>query len=959
MVTGDSSPGDRPRLPATLAPLLLGLFDVQAGEELYLLQVDASRGFVVVAGNDAFLAVHGRTLAEIAGLPFEQLIPAGKRSLAIAKLAEAVSSRREVLYEETTQNERGVVRHTDVRLVPLHEGEGPVTHLLGLVHDRTELKEAEIDSSFLSELDQRVAALDDPVEMKLVTITALGQRLSLAHCIYVRPVGAGVEIRSRFSSPGQKDRSFSLAGLLDPGVLDSLERGEIVVVSDVSSDARTRGVARYYEELGVRSFAFVPTVHKGSWVAAILCLNEEPRAWSPREVELIHQAVVRTRAVIDRCQAFRELEILNERSSSAQEATGVGVWDMDLGSGSIYLSSGFRKIFGLSMTKPISLDQIRSLLHPEDAPRIYALFQDALSALKQEWTSECRFLHPLHGVRWQAGRTHIVYGAQGEVLRASGTVIDVTAQREAERQIIELRERTERSERLYDTILSNIVDFVFVFDLDYRFVYANKAQAELFGLNPDQVEGRGFRELGYPEWHALLHEREIDQVVASRSPVRGTVHFEFVGGSGTYDYIFVPVLGPDGEVWAVAGTARDITDLKRAQDSLRDADRRKNEFLTTLAHELRNPLASLRNGTQLLQLPGASDETRVQALGMMERQLKQMVHLIDDLMDLSRIDRGTIVLRKKELTLSSVLDGTLEATLPLVNAKGHSLRLSLPEAPIWLNGDETRLIQIFSNLVNNAVKYTLPGGKITIEASLESTHVVIRVEDNGIGIEPEQIDHVFGLFTRVSTFPSRSDDGLGIGLHVVKGLVEMHDGSIRVDSPGAGLGSTFTLRFPRVQRDSVPPVSSTSVPSGRSSSTPASRRVLVVDDNEDSADTLALLLEHLGHQVHVAYSGREALELGARIQPEIVIMDIGMPGMDGLTTSRAMRESGWGKATRLIALTGWGKEDDQRRSREAGFDFHLVKPVARAQLVTALDLESPPHTPLVPDRTTPEEPVIG
>jgi|GEM_PF-1762847 len=515
----------------------------------------------------------------------------------------------------------------------------------------------------------------------------------------------------------------------------------------------------------------------------------------------------------------------------------------------------------------------------------------------------------------------------------------------------ELRSSAKR-ERLYTTILSNTPDFVYVWDLEGRFVFANEALCVLYGKTTEEIAGLGFRDVGYPEWHAVMHEREILQVSQTKQAVRGTIPFEAVGGGGIYDYIFVPVFGKDGEVEFVAGTTRDITEIKRAQDVLKDADRRKNEFLSTLAHELRNPLAPLRNGVQLLREPGVAPAVAERALSMMDRQLAHMVHLMDDLMDLSRIDRGVIVLRQKTLDLRQVVRAVVQTIQPRMDAKRHEFTVVLPDQPLWTRGDETRLIQVVTNLLNNAAKYTPPGGHVCVRAELANGALVVRVTDDGIGIAEAQLEHVFDLFAQGDEH-ERGASGLGIGLHVVRQLVALHEGRITVRSSGPGRGSEFEMFL----LPSGPPRFASAAPDVSESqrTDPTSRRrILVVDDNQDSAETMALLLGQLGHDIRVAHSGKEALDLGEAFKPTLVLMDLGMPGMDGHATCAHLRATPWGRSARVVALTGWGRPEDRQRSREAGFDQHLVKPVSRAHLLATLeatgDMPSAPNS----QRLTPE-----
>ncbi|HEX7183239.1 MAG TPA: ATP-binding protein [Thermoanaerobaculia bacterium] len=371
-------------------------------------------------------------------------------------------------------------------------------------------------------------------------------------------------------------------------------------------------------------------------------------------------------------------------------------------------------------------------------------------------------------------------------------------------------------------------------------------------------------------------------------------------------------------------------ELQKRVEQLAEADRRKDEFLATLAHELRNPLAPLRNALQIIRKGGMNE--RVQ--GMMERQVHHMVHLVDDLLEVSRITRGKIELRRERVELSTIVQNAIETSHPLIEASRHELSVTLPPEPLMLDADPVRLAQVVANLLNNAAKYTDPGGRIWLTAGREGGEAVIRVLDSGIGIPPEMMPRIFEMFAQADRSLGRSQGGLGIGLTLVRNLVQMHGGSLQAASAGPGQGSEFTVRLPLASEDRL--LREGGLEADSKASGPAARRILVVDDNEDAADSLGMLLEMLGNDVQVAHDGPSALAaMGAR-PPEIVLLDIGMPGMDGYEVAHWIRAQPELRGAVLIALTGWGQEEDRRRSREAGFDHHLTKPVDLKVLQTLL-----------------------
>jgi CheY-like chemotaxis protein len=362
------------------------------------------------------------------------------------------------------------------------------------------------------------------------------------------------------------------------------------------------------------------------------------------------------------------------------------------------------------------------------------------------------------------------------------------------------------------------------------------------------------------------------------------------------------------------------------------ADRRKDEFLATLAHELRNPLAPMSNMLEVLKRTENDEAVLKRAHETIERQLGQMVRLVDDLLDLNRITHDRLELRRSEVELSSVIQQAVEVAGPLLDAAGHELVMELPQEPIYLYADRARLAQVFGNLLNNSAKYTQAKGTISLTAERFDGEVVVTVKDNGAGIPVDKLNSIFDMFMQVDSTSEQSQGGLGIGLTLVKRLVEMHGGSIEPRSAGEGLGSEFVVRLPVLARHTL-----TSVSDGDSAARSVTeRRILIVDDNRDSADSLSLLLAITGNKTLVAHDGLEAIEAADRQRPDVVLLDIGLPKLDGHEVCRRIREQPWGKDIVMIALTGWGQEDDRRKSEEAGFNGHLVKPVDYDELLGLL-----------------------
>ncbi len=364
--------------------------------------------------------------------------------------------------------------------------------------------------------------------------------------------------------------------------------------------------------------------------------------------------------------------------------------------------------------------------------------------------------------------------------------------------------------------------------------------------------------------------------------------------------------------------------LRRSEDRLRDADRRKDEFLATLAHELRNPLAPIRNAVALLRSPRTSDEDKIQARMIIDRQVTHMVRLIDDLLDVSRIATGKLPLHRARMRLASVLDMAIATARPHLDQAGHHLTVSIPDESIAIDGDESRLAQVFANLLHNACKYTEPGGEIALTVTVQGDEVAISIRDNGIGIPPEFLPRLFEKFSQVAPALDRSQGGLGLGLALVRGIVRRHDGRVEARSEGPGLGSEFVVVLPMVRSEDARRDSD-----GAPAAAPVrvARRVMVVDDNPDSVQSMAQVLRTEGHTVETAYDGEAALALADRFKPDAILLDLGMPKLNGFEVCRAIRKRSWGASVLMVAQTGWGQDQDRARTHEAGFDAHLTKPV--------------------------------
>ena len=473
---------------------------------------------------------------------------------------------------------------------------------------------------------------------------------------------------------------------------------------------------------------------------------------------------------------------------------------------------------------------------------------------------------------------------------------------------------------------------------DLRYQWVSKPYADWLGRPAEDIVNCPIVDIVGPQAFEQLRPH-FKQVLAGQV-VRYEQRVEFRGiGQRWIDAVYTPTLDrhgvPDGWVAVIS----DIDERKKLEESLRDADRRKTEFLAILAHELRNPLAPICNALELLHRSDGDMALIEKARSIMGRQLDHMVHLVDDLLDLSRISRGKVQLRKERVELAAIFQSAVEAVRSLIEAQGQELKVTLPPEPLALEADPTRLAQVVANLLSNAAKYTEQGGHIWLTAARQDDQAVIRVRDTGIGIAAEHLAHIFEMFSQVAPTLERSDGGLGIGLSLVKGLVELHGGQVEAHSGGRGRGSEFIVHLPIGERS--PPHATGTAAQGSPVAGSRNARILVVDDNRDAADSTATVLSLMGHETRIAYDGLEGVQAAAQFQPAVVLLDIGLPRMNGYEVARHIRQRPWGRDMVLIALTGWGQDEDKRQALEAGFNHHLTKPVDVAALERLLALVVP------------------
>jgi PAS domain S-box-containing protein len=505
---------------------------------------------------------------------------------------------------------------------------------------------------------------------------------------------------------------------------------------------------------------------------------------------------------------------------------------------------------------------------------------------------------------------------------------DITARKRAEEELRQQRE-------WFQVTLSSIGDAVITTDTRGNVTFLNPVAEMMTGWKTSESSGQPLDKI-----FKLINEETREP---ARNPVEKVLREGIVvglanhtalidkdGGERSVEDSAAPIRDGAGKVSGAVMVFRDVTERRRAEKVLREADRKKDEFLAMLAHELRNPLVPIRNGLRVLKLAGNDPAMAEDARSMMDQALNQMVRLVDDLLDVSRITTGKLQLRKERVDLAALVQRAVEATQPLIDEHGHKLTVTLPSAPVFLDADPTRLAQVFSNLLNNAAKYSEEGGDITLSAEAAGDQVRVSVTDKGIGIAADCLPRIFDMFAQVDTAFDHSQGGLGIGLSLVKGLVEMHGGAVQAHSDGPGTGSQFVVHLP-VASAQPSQVGNSAGDDGETCGV-SKCRILVVDDNRLSSQSTAMLLRMMGHDLAIAHDGIQGMECARAFRPDVILLDIGLPQLNGYETARRIREQPWGKGIFLIAVTGFGQEEDRRRSLEAGFDYHMVKPVNFVEL---------------------------
>ncbi|WP_310734598.1 ATP-binding protein [Azohydromonas caseinilytica] len=610
-----------------------------------------------------------------------------------------------------------------------------------------------------------------------------------------------------------------------------------------------------------------------------------------------------------------------QRLNMALTAGRMAAWEWHIGTGAMQFSEGAEALFGMTWRH---VDEAWPLGHPDDVERVRGVIEQALREGRDYRFTSRMIRADTRELRWIETTGYVHRDAHGRAVRVSGVTADVTERQRA-------LEASQAAEARLQLALESGKVTAWECDAERRYIWIHNTR---LGLKPADVVGRRLGDVIPNE----AHRQAIDRVYAGGEPQQFQIEGEFRGQP--YHLLCSVRAEKDaaGRVTRVIGASVDVTELAAAQAQLRRESQRKDAFLATLAHELRNPMAPIRYAVAMLgeNTPAA---VREQARAIIGRQAAHMSRLLDDLLDMSRITRNAIELQRELLDLRGVIGQAVDGVRPAYAELGHRLVVSSPPQPVWVDGDSTRLQQVLGNLLDNAAKYTPPGGEVTVRLDLQGAEALLSVSDNGLGIEPRDQAQVFELFSQVRP-PGHGGTGLGIGLAVVRQLVELHGGRIELHSAGAGRGSCFTVRLPLAPRQEEP---AEPAPAAKVVSLfPRGPAALIVDDNRDAADSLAVLLRANGFTASTVYDGAAALQAFDALRPQVLLLDLGLPDISGLEVARTIRRRPAGAAVTLVAITGWGQDKDRQQTREAGFDQHLVKPVDPAQLLALLRPLRPP-----------------
>ena len=810
-------------------------------------------------------------------------------------------------------------------------------------HDAAALREELDRYRFVARLDESLWNLVDPDEITYTAARILGQYLGADRCAY-----AHVDDESdTFTLTGNYAAGLpSIVGRYPMRAFGAefvrLNRGGLpYVVEDADGDPRCGDVLASYHDAGIRAVVSVPIIKDGRMVAGMALHQARPRRWQAHEIELLAAVANRCWESIERGRMAAQLVRMEEQMRANHDylrlllnCTEEGFYSVDRNGMTIMCNTAFLDMLGFAREEDVIGRTLHDVIHHShpggahyhvgDCP-IYRAAQDGTPAVVDD-----EYFFRLDGSAFPVEYRARPVWRDGQLQGAVCTFVDVTERRRTE-QALAKSEAHLRS--LFEQTGAGICET----DLEGRILRVNERFCRIAGRAPRDLVGRPMQELTHPDDIAHNMALWAGALDAGRPFEIEKRYLRPDGATVWVNNTVSPIRAiADGPVETMLAVSVDVSQRKEAQEALQDASRRKDEFLAMLAHELRNPMAPIRTAAELLER-GHLDADRLRRTSqVISRQVRHMTGLVDDLLDVSRVTRGLVTLEQGIVDVRQVVADALEQVRPLLEARRHRLALELAPGPAHVLGDHKRLVQVLSNLLNNAAKYTAAGGNVRLALSGAGSSVVLQVADDGVGIPAALQPRVFDLFAQAERSADRSQGGLGIGLALVRSLVELHGGTVACRSDGPRMGSTFTVTLPRAGAAPGPAAAPDGRPAHRAPVTGGGRTVLVVDDNADAAHMLGMYLELAGHRVTVETGSETALRRALASAPHACILDIGLPGMDGHALARALRAAPATAGCLLIALTGYGQEHDRRRALDAGFDHHLVKPVDMAALLPLL-----------------------
>ena len=796
-----------------------------------------------------------------------------------------------------------------------------------------DLKRVAQDPERLAALNA-TALLDSPADEAFDRFTRLAVRLLKADAAFVSLLDAKrVFFKSYISAEAisPEIREVPIGKSFCPY---TVAQGSVLLVSDARVDPQFQAHSAI-RDFGLVAYAGMPLVTADGHALGSFCVfDSKPHAWTQDEIDLLADlsaavvSEIELRISIARhVQDTARLESSERHFNIAFQANPLPISIVSYPDGLVLdVNQAVVRQLGYRRDDIVGKTTAELKLYTDPAER------EAFFRILREHGRVTDFEAQLI-TKDGAVRTYLM---SSEIIELDGRTClltstnDITARKRAE---ISLQQALERLELAQSAGRSGTFDW----NIATNEIQWSEAEEKLYGLEPGGFEGK------YENWRRTVHPDDIENAEngidkAIKDAIELNIEFRIIRPDESVRWIYATgnvIYDARGKPLRMVGINIDITERKSIDLALREADRRKDEFLAMLAHELRNPLAPIRNAVQILKANDSDPAHLKTALDIVERQVSHMTRLVDDLVDVARLTQGKIALKKEIVELATVVADAVDLARPIISQRGHKLTIELPQQPVLLHVDGVRLSQALGNMLTNAAKYTRPGGKIALTGANGGDEIIIAVQDNGVGIAPDMLAQVFDLFTQSERTLDRAQGGLGIGLALVKRLIEMHGGEVEARSAGIGRGSEFVLRLPHAHADTGEEFVSTKKTIAPSATTKP-RRILVVDDNEDSAEVTAILLRLEGHEVTVAYSGAAAIAQVAAARPEVLLLDIGLPEMDGYELARHLRNLPETRDAVFVALTGYGRQDDRQNSQNAGYDHHLVKPIEPTELIALI-----------------------